>query len=113
VALELHKRPHEKAIPTKLSDALRLAADLAEENELLQQALKELMMHQLPEVLLSKHILELMGWSKSTLSQEARHPDFPHLDGAWSPREKIRCLKIDFYNYLKNRNHRGIRDIRF
>jgi len=89
--------------PSTLADALRLAAELAERNEKLEKELKELQSSQYPEVLQSKHILELMGWSKTTLSFAAKDPTFPHLDGARKKGESIRCLKWEFYEWLKSR----------
>lgn len=89
--------------PSTLAEALRLAADLAERNETLERELRELQSSQYPEVLLSKHICELMGWSKSTLTFAAKDPTFPHLDGARKKGDAIRCLKWDFYEWLKSR----------
>lgn len=89
--------------PKTFAEALRLAADLAERNEELEQHLKKLQASQYPEVLQSKHILELMGWSKTTLTFAAKDPNFPHLDGGRRKGESIRCLKWEFYNYLKTR----------
>lgn len=89
---------------TKLSEALRLAAELAEQCELLESELTELRMNnEYPEVLHSAHILKLMGWSKSTLSEAANDPTFPHLNGARKKGESIRCRKWEFYQWLKNR----------
>ena len=92
--------------PSTFAEALRLAADLAERNEELERQLKELQTSQYPEVLLSKHILELMGWSKSTLSEAANDPSFPHLDGARKKGDSIRCRKVKFYDWLENRSRR-------
>lgn len=89
--------------PSTLAEALRLAAELAERNEKLEKDLRELQSSQYPEVLLSKHICELMGWSKATLSFAANDPTFPHLDGARKKGDTIRCLKWDFYEWLKSR----------
>lgn len=89
--------------PSTFAEALRLAADLVEKNEALEKQLKELQTSQFPEVLQSKHICELMGWSKSTLTFAANDPTFPHLDGARKKGETIRCLKWDFYEWLKSR----------
>ncbi|MDT8980021.1 hypothetical protein RQP50_27705 [Paenibacillus sp. chi10] len=93
-------------MPTTLAQALRLAADLAEQNEELWQQLKKLESSRYPDVLLSKHILELMGWSKATLSQAAKDPTFPHLDAARKKGDAIRCLKWDFFDWLKARSRR-------
>lgn len=91
-------------IPTTLAGALRLAADLVEQNEKLEQELSELRMNrEYPEVLQSKHIVRLLGIGQSTLTEWASDPEFPHLDGARKKGETIRCLKEDFYRYLKNR----------
>ncbi|WP_339816841.1 hypothetical protein MKZ15_15580 [Paenibacillus sp. FSL R7-0216] len=89
--------------PSTLAEALRLAADLAERNEKLEKELKELQSSQYPEVLQSKHILELMGWSRPTLTFAANDPTFPHLDGSRKKGDGIRCLKWEFYEWLKSR----------
>ncbi|NWL89608.1 hypothetical protein DMN77_18840 [Paenibacillus sp. 79R4] len=91
------------ATPSTLAEALRLAADLAERNEELEKQLKKLQQSQYPEVLQSKHIIELMGWSKATLTFAANDPTFPHLDGSRKKGEAIRCLKWEFYEWLKSR----------
>lgn len=94
-------------MPTTLGDALRLAADLADQNEELKRELKELESSRYPDVLLSKHIIELMGWSKSRLSEAAKDPTFPHLEGGRKKGETIRCLKWEFFDWLKTRQKRG------
>jgi hypothetical protein len=91
-------------VPNTLTEVLRFTLELAETNEKLEQELIELRMDgEYPEVLLSPHILKLMGWSKSTLSEAANDPTFPHLDGSRKKGDAIRCRKKEFYMWLKTR----------
>ncbi|HYE69550.1 MAG TPA: hypothetical protein VEA58_13115 [Anaerovoracaceae bacterium] len=94
-------------VPLTVKEVLAMAYNLATQNENLKKELEELKMSTMPEVLLSHHIRELMGWSKSTLSMYAQDPSFPHLDGAWKKGETIRCLRSEFYHYMKNRRPSG------
>jgi|GEM_PF-2768011 hypothetical protein len=96
-------KPFQKKLPTTFPEALRFAADLVERTEALEMQLRELQNLKYPEVLLSNHIIELMGISKSTLSQWAKEDDFPHLDGGRQKGDTIRVLKSEFFSWLKGR----------
>jgi hypothetical protein len=91
--------------PTTLSQALRLAAELAERNEDLEKQLTELRMNrEYPEVLRPAHITKLMSVSKSKVSEWANDPTFPLLNRERKKGEVISVLKSDFYHWLKTRN---------
>lgn len=93
--------------PTTLSEALRLAADLAEKNEQLEQQLSELRMNrEYPEVLRPVHITKLMSVSKSKVTEWANDPSFPMLNRDRKKGEVISVLKSDFYHWLKTRSSR-------
>lgn len=90
--------------PSTLSEALRLAADLAEKNEDLEKQLAELRMNrEYPEVLRPAHIVKLMSVSKSKVSEWANDPTFPLLNRDRKKGEVISVLKSDFYHWLKTR----------
>lgn len=95
-------------VPTSFAEALRFAADLVERTEDLERELKELQSTKYPEVLQSSHIMSLMGWSKSKLSEEAKDPAFPHLDKSRKRGEKITVLKVEFFHWLKNRERKEL-----
>lgn len=96
-------------IPIKLSEALYLAAQIARRNEEMEAELTELRMNnQYPEVLQSHHIIELLGIGKSTLSEWAQDPTFPHIQGDWRKGMSIRVRKSEFYEWLRNRKEREI-----
>jgi len=99
------RRLQERKIPTKLSEALRFAAELAEQNEMLEQALSELRLSgEYPEVLRPAHIIKLLGTSAPTITEWARDPSFPILNRGRKKGEAILVLKSDLYQWLKTRN---------
>jgi len=98
--------PHE--IPIKLSEALYLAAELARKNEELEKELEVLRSSQTKEVLTGPDIIKLIKIGKSTLSEWAQDPTFPHLLGDWEKGMRIRVRAVDLYDWLKNRKSREI-----
>lgn len=95
-------------IPVKLSEALFLAAEIARHNEDMESELTELRMNRTKEILRGPDIIELCGISKSTLSEWARDPSFPHMRGDWSKGMAIMCRSQELYLWLKNRQSREI-----
>ncbi|QGQ95828.1 DNA-binding protein [Paenibacillus psychroresistens] len=90
--------------PTTLPDALRLAADLAEHNAQLEQALTELRMNnEYPEILRPVHMEKLFNIGKSTISEWTRDPDFPVMNKNRRKGEAIYVLKSDLYQWLRTR----------
>jgi hypothetical protein len=94
----------QKTIPTNFADALRLAADLWEENQKLARHLDELKNNaEYPEVLRPEHIKKLLGVSASTITEWSRDPSFPHLNAGRKKGEAVYVLKAEFYEWLKTR----------
>ncbi len=95
-------------VPIKFSEALYLAAEIARHNEAMEAELTELRMNMTKDVLRGPDIVELCGISKSTLSEWAQDPTFPHLRGDWVKGMAIMCRSTDLYQWLKNRKTREI-----
>jgi len=89
--------------PTTLAEALRLAADLATQNEELERQLAELRLNnEYPEVLRPAHMKQLFGFGGSKISEMTRDPTFPILNKNRRKGEAVLVLKADLYNWLKN-----------
>lgn len=95
-------------VPIKFSEALYLAAEIARHNELMEAELTELRMNMTKDVLRGPDIVDLCSISKSTLSEWAQDPTFPHLRGDWAKGMAIMCKSSELYQWLKNRKSREI-----
>lgn len=88
--------------PKTLAAALRLAAELAEKNETLEQQLSEIRLNgEYPEVLRPAHIMKLCNVGKSTVTEWTNNPTFPILNKHRKKGDSVLVLKSDFYQWLK------------
>jgi len=94
----------EQRIPRTYAESLRLAAELAERNEVLERQLAELRLSgDYPEVLRPAHIEKLLGVSKPIVSEWTRDPSFPILNKGRKKGEVVMVLKAELYEWLKSR----------
>ncbi|MEK3792028.1 hypothetical protein MKX42_09925 [Paenibacillus sp. FSL R7-0204] len=92
--------------PATFAEALRLAADLAEQNEKLEKQLTELRLNgEYPEVLRPAHIMKLLGLSGPKVHELTNHPTFPHLNRNRKKGEAVTVLKSDLYQWLKTERY--------
>jgi hypothetical protein len=88
--------------PKSFAAALRLAAELAERNEELEQKLSELRLNgEYPEVLRPAHLMRLCEVSKSKVTEWTNDPTFPVLNKHRKKGDSVLVLKSDFYQWLK------------
>lgn len=89
--------------PTTLAQALRLAADLAAQNEELERQLAELRLNgEYPEVLRPADMMRLLRIGKSSVTDMTNDPTFPILNQGRKKGEAILVLKSDLYAWLKS-----------
>lgn len=92
--------------PSTFAEALRLATDLAEQNEKLERQLTELRLNgEYPEVLRPAHIQKLLGFSPPKVNELTKHPTFPHLNRNRQKGEAVTVLKSDLYQWLKTERY--------
>lgn len=92
--------------PSTFAEALRLAADLAEQNETLERQLAELRLNgEYPEVLRPAHMIKLLGFSAPKVNELTMHPTFPHLNRNRRKGEAVTVLKSDLYHWLKTERY--------
>lgn len=92
--------------PSTFAQALRLAADLAEQNEVLERQLAELRLNgEYPEVLRPVDIQRLLKLSAPKVNELTNHPTFPHLNRNRRKGEAVTVLKSDLYQWLKTERY--------